>query len=563
MLSENLFEKEKSKTIKSDGNFWFFLAFLIGFVIRITNLSEVVFTQGELVLAHQALQISRQIIENTSSVPAYTGLTSFTFFIFEANNFLARLWPAVIGSLLILLPLAWKDKLGEKASLILSFALALDPTMIVFSRAISGGIFALVGLVASVSFLKIKKPLLAGLSAGLAFLSGTVFWVFFVLLISLLYFLNRVEQPFKFKFSDTRKLLPGTGVGFSVSILFLSTSFLLNLKGLSGIGSGLTALLQTFTLAYEKPIYHSIYLLIAHSILPITLFIFAFWRTNVEKVSKALKLAGLSILLSIFFCLLVCRNEYSLLMWPVLIAWIVGARILGNLKWDRKILSMPAIGLIAFVLVILIYLMIQFKNLAEQSFGNSQFWNINLLILAGVILLASAFWLVSFAWTKMEGVKSFQVAFLIFLGFLSLGSTFRGLSQQQPYRWLEYLDNHLILPNRDTDHIMHEFSLSGKALEQLGYFSLEELPSETEWFFRNFSKTSDKQQAAIGMSYNDTPPETQLPYRGMSVVFDRSINWFEKPIDLYLRAILSNFPTFDDQNAILWVQTNLFTGATQ
>ncbi|HHX07849.1 MAG TPA: hypothetical protein GX730_00220 [Chloroflexi bacterium] len=563
MISDKFPATQKTHSIISDGTIWFFLAFLIGLLIRVINLKDVVFTQGELGLAYQSMQVSRRIAEGTSEVPAYTGLTSITFFLFEASNFLARVWPAVVGSGLILLPLAWRDKLGQKASLILSFALALDPTMIVFSRAINGGIFALVGLVASLSFLKIKKPILAGLSVGIAFLSGPNFWIFSVLIFPLIYLIRREGGLEELNKSSLMPQIPGFALGLFLSIGLLSTSFLLDPKGLSGIGSGLITLIRSVSIPYEKPVYHSIYLLLAHSILPIFLFVSAYLQSKKKNSSRIFSFLGLSILISVFVCLIFCRNDFSLLLWPVLLAWIGGASYLSSLKLSLTSLKLPSLGLIAFVLTILIYLSIHVKNLAKQSFGSPQFWNISLLIFAGIILLASALWLLTFAWPKAHSYKAFQIAFLVFFGVLSLASSLRALAQQQQFRWLEYLDNSLILPNAEVDRIMHDFTLSGKALEQAGEFSLLDLPVETEWYFKEFYKSSNVTQTVIGLSRNDIPPDSQTPFRGMSVVFERSINWFAKPAGLYLRAIFSNLPAFIDQDAVLWVQTDLFTGATQ
>ncbi len=152
------------------------------------------------------------------------------------------------------------------------------------------------------------------------------------------------------------------------------------------------------------------------------------------------------------------------------------------------------------------------KNLAKQSFGSPQFWNISLLIFAGIILLASALWLLTFAWPKAHRLQRlFKLLFWYLFGVLSLASSLRALAQQQQFRWLEYLDNSLILPNAEVDRIMHDFTLSGKALEQAGEFSLLDLPVETEWYFKEFYKSSNVTQTVIGLSRNDIPPIHRHP----------------------------------------------------
>jgi hypothetical protein len=57
-------------------------------------LDSISFTQSELVLVNQALQISQRVNASTSNVPAYTGMTGLLFFLFGAGDILARLMPA-------------------------------------------------------------------------------------------------------------------------------------------------------------------------------------------------------------------------------------------------------------------------------------------------------------------------------------------------------------------------------------------------------------------------------------------------------------------------------------
>jgi len=51
--------------------------------------------------------------------------------------------------------------------------------------------------------------------------------------------------------------------------------------------------------------------------------------------------------------------------------------------------------------------------------------------------------------------------------------------------------------------------------------------------------------------------------RGMNVVLERSVNWFSNTPSSYLRLLVGGKPQFENQNAVLWVRTNLFTGANQ
>ncbi len=115
------------------GFIWFLLAFAIGLGLRLVLLGSMTYAQNELVLVNQALQISQKVSTATSTVPVYSGLTSFLFFLFGPGNLLGRIVPAVVGSSLVLFPGSGRAA-RAKSTLILSFALALDPTFLVFSH---------------------------------------------------------------------------------------------------------------------------------------------------------------------------------------------------------------------------------------------------------------------------------------------------------------------------------------------------------------------------------------------------------------------------------------------
>ncbi|MFA5612406.1 MAG: hypothetical protein WDA04_06070, partial [Anaerolineaceae bacterium] len=177
MSSETVIINERIQTIwRKNWSVWFLLAFALGLVMRLVLLNDVVYTQNELTLVNQALQVSQRMSQTTSSVPVYTGLTGFLFFLFGATDFLTRFVPALAGASIVLLPWVWRERLGHKTALILGFVLAFEPTFLLFSRSINGGILALSGLLWAFTFLKKDKPGLAGLSLAVAILGGVSFW---------------------------------------------------------------------------------------------------------------------------------------------------------------------------------------------------------------------------------------------------------------------------------------------------------------------------------------------------------------------------------------------------
>jgi predicted membrane-bound mannosyltransferase len=92
--------------------------------LRLLNLGQSPLTDGEASLALQALQIGQM---GTAAFipgpyPAYIFLTGATFSIFGAGEFLARLWPALAGTLLVCVPAFFRHELGRKTALVLALA---------------------------------------------------------------------------------------------------------------------------------------------------------------------------------------------------------------------------------------------------------------------------------------------------------------------------------------------------------------------------------------------------------------------------------------------------------
>lgn len=547
---------------------WFLLAFAVGLILRLVLLNTMVYTQNELVLVNQALQIARRMSADTSLVPVYTGLTGWLFFLFGAGDFLARLVPAIVGATLVLVPWVWKERLGQKTALILSFGLAFDPTYLLFSRAIHGAIFAIAGFLWAFTFLKKDKPLLAGVSLAFALLSGSSFWNF-LLVLGLTYLIMRIIKPdlandlLTFRLSGRKITWISLGASFLVSSVLILTSFLLDPSGLGGLASGIVGFTGNFTQSFEKPLYHSIYLLVAHSILPLLIFFFGILALHSTERGAWYRIGAVSILISLIIGVIISRESYEFLLWPVLVSWIGGATWLGKVRISLKESWFSTTLLIGFVLAILIYLTVNVGRLAGLPFGTPQFWSIFLMLVAGVVLLVSSWWLVKFGWSKGNGNQIFLITFLFFLAILTMGDSTRSLHSAQQIRSIEYLDNQLVLPNNDIESVLADFDLSGKPLQQSGDFSLIELPEVFSWYFRSFATERNDPETTMILTRTSIMPNQNIEFRGINVVVERTIDWKKDSLTTYLQALTAKPAKFEDQKGVLWVRTNLFTGASQ
>ena len=64
----------------------------------------------------------------------FYGLQSLLFFVAGANDVLARLLPALVGTALVVLPWWWRDWLGRGGALAVALLLAVDPWLTVLAR---------------------------------------------------------------------------------------------------------------------------------------------------------------------------------------------------------------------------------------------------------------------------------------------------------------------------------------------------------------------------------------------------------------------------------------------
>jgi len=148
----------------------------VGLGLRLALLGQTAFTENEAALALQAWDLARGVPTVMGPQPGYLLLTLVNFFLGGANEFLARLWPALAGSLLVLAPWFLRERLGRVPAVILAFALAVDPALLALSRTAEGGIFSVsLGLLA-LALLAAGKPAPAGVLAGLALLGGPAAW---------------------------------------------------------------------------------------------------------------------------------------------------------------------------------------------------------------------------------------------------------------------------------------------------------------------------------------------------------------------------------------------------
>ncbi len=122
----------------------------LALVVRLWGLGRAPLGENEAVLALAALKVAARHATPLGPAPLLTGLTGLAFFLLGSTDAVARLVPALLGSLLPLLAWPLRRGLGRKAALLLAFALALDPGLVALSRLADSPVPAVLALSAAV-----------------------------------------------------------------------------------------------------------------------------------------------------------------------------------------------------------------------------------------------------------------------------------------------------------------------------------------------------------------------------------------------------------------------------
>lgn len=138
------------------------------FALRLIGLGSASLTMNE---AENAVAALRLFQNGGSNQLLYTLPTALLFKLFGSSDFSARFIPAVMGSLLVLLPLCLKEKIGWRKALLLAFLFAFDPVLLFWSKRADAVIPAIAMAAAALVFwMKDKKG--AGFACFLIGLCG-------------------------------------------------------------------------------------------------------------------------------------------------------------------------------------------------------------------------------------------------------------------------------------------------------------------------------------------------------------------------------------------------------
>ena len=317
---------------------------LLAVGIRFWALGEMPLAKAEAELALEAFQAARQQEPAASPQPLYGMLTAAAFFLLGDSNFTARFIPALLGSLVVLLPLLLWRKIGWKVALLLAAGFAIDPVFSAFSRQASAAMLGLFFLSGAAAAWSSKRAFLTGFLVSAGLLCGAPAWsgllgLSLALLLgrlipaigldsisSLLGRSNEGTQPF-----DWRQ----AGLGAGAALALFGSWLLLTPGTLSAVVGSIPAYLSGFLQPSGVPALRLVLAAVLLQPLPVIFGLLGAVRGWRERDSLSRWLSTWVTAALLVVVLYPGRQAYDLL-WVTLPLWLLAARELEKQLFDGE-----------------------------------------------------------------------------------------------------------------------------------------------------------------------------------------------------------------------------------
>jgi len=393
------------------------LAILLGAGIRLLKLGALPLSDYEAGWALQALHVAQGLHPILGPNPAYVQLTAILFYLFGATEFLARLWPALAGGALVLVPFFFRARLGRLPAVLMAFGLAIDPGLAAVSRLAGGSMLAIAFLMLAWAMWEQGHRSAAGLFAGLALLSGPSVW-FGLLGLGITWLLGRAlfrrvdaapqqeeagEQaaapsPVRMGWSVLRTAL-GWGLG---TVLVGGSLLLLSPNGLAAFVAAVPAFFSGWLALPDIPAVYALVSLPVYELLPLLFGLVSAVRA-LRGHDRASQRVVLWALVTLILTLIYPNKQVASLTWMLLPLWALAALELarhfdfvGRGGWELA----AVIGLMEVLLLFgwLNLAAMTTMDLAADSTRQRLYLELLVLVLIGLsLLLAGLGWSIDVA----------------------------------------------------------------------------------------------------------------------------------------------------------------------
>ncbi|MBK7450360.1 MAG: hypothetical protein IPJ47_13440 [Anaerolineales bacterium] len=551
------------------------LAFFIALAVRLIALGAMPLTDAEAAPALQALHVSQSANPALDPHPLYILLTSVFFLMYGGGtNFLARLVPALIGSLLVLAPLLLDDRFKPRPSLILAFFLALDPGLVAISRQAASPILAITCLAFTAGFINKNKFHWAAVTAALALLGGPSVWLG-LLGIAIAFaifqpFISKVDrstsaegQPAPEVQRASFVIPPSAFITFIAAFLIAGTLFFTSPAGLGAAFSSIPAFIKMWTM--PSPVLRSMLLVSVLIYQPFALLLTIMslvrgWAGGLRRIIFLSIWLLVALLLAIFFP---ARQMADL-------AWVlIPLNALASLELVRHFTILPeerreVAGVVGLTVFIWVFAWLGMAGINWLVIDTPDYRLRAGMLIGSIFLLMVSLVLIAAGWSirvaRLGGVWGMAVA----LGVLSLGGLFgsmglRGMDFPELW-WQSGIPMQADLV-RDTVSQVSESGTGNDYTASVTIFGVQS--PALEWALREnpvqVVDTLDPiNPGDFVITTYETDPQLASSYRGQDFVWRQTPSWGFADVASWFRWVpLRQMPT-EKEIIILWANSDLF-----
>lgn len=550
----------------------FALALAAAILLRFLSLGANALTDVEASQALQAFHLSQGNLVVVGGQPGYVSLTTPLFYIFSASNFWARFWPAVFGCLLVLLPLLFKPWIGKRAALLLAFVLAFEPGLTAISRIAGSEMMAITCTLAALGFFLRRKPILAGVSAGLALLAGTPVWLGVgTLALSLFLFKCVVKQGVVALEKDAQPFWLPAFIAAGATLLGIGTVFGTHPLILSGLGSGLADFFAGFATRTGVSIGIMLLGLLLTQILTIPLAIYGIAAGPEEKNKLSILMLFWLVLLFVFTLLPFARQvvNWAWFVMPLSVLAVIGLEgLMNKVEKDQWKLTLLEIGA---VVALLVYSYLNLISLVNAPSADSvTLRNQVLAVVLPLAMILVVTLLVGWGWSFVAARQGLIAGVLLLLGFVTLGNTWKaaGLGPRPEAELWRTGAN----PTGASAMVasVEDLSLYTHGLVDAIDIKLVGQPAPAlQWALREFSALqtdsviSNSDTSSVLISDSDLSQNLNGLFRGQAIQWDSQIDFSQMDGFDWIKWFDMRDVPLTHKTLLLWARNDLFKGAPQ
>ena len=534
--------------------------------------------------AMRAWDVAQGTPTEIGAQPGYVLLTGLLFFLFGSGDQLARLLPIIAGSLLVLLPFFFRDRLGRKAALVMAIGLAIDPGLVALSRLAGGPMMAVgFGLLGLAAF-SASQTVLGGILVGLAVLSGPPFWAG-LLGLGLAWGILRAFRIFprgeRRNPSKWLPDLPGSGsatlrAGFisgGGTLLLAGTLFLRFPQGLGAMATALPAYVQGWLIPSGVPASRLWLALMMYQPLALVFGLISMgraWAGRPSDTTALRRALGVWFLAALLLALVYPGRQVAELAWPLVPLWGLAAlEIARYLKWEagQSYENTVSWALAALLVVLFSALWVNVAGLSVVQPGD-RVYVLRWVVIGGAIMLGVlSTLLVATAWPPQVATRGAVLGVCLALGVGMLSGIWGGSSRDTSRRMDVWTPGAM---TGQQDLLMRTLGDLGEwsagRRDSLDVVVLVDYPS-LRWSLRQlpyvrFQETVSPGDlpSAIVTTAEQTALKAAFSYRGQDFTWRVSPAWDAITAGDWLTwLVVRQVPTVSEQ-IIVWARADLFPG---